>query len=131
MCDHGNIQRRSGNCGGVHRKPIHECDRMCSGGPSASVKLYPDIPGEFSGGCEYLTCFQAGLGYKVPSGRLGRHGPEIEMLYAQGTAWLNGEPDFGTNDQGAAVRKTGTWLGFLIGSEERRTNRKWSRSTSM
>ena len=87
------IERRNGDWGVVLRQPIYERDRMNPVDPSTSVTLDPAVLGEFRDGYKHLAYFQEGLGYTVKRDMPVPRSPEVDALYAQGAAWLKGEPD--------------------------------------
>jgi hypothetical protein len=83
--------RRSGRWGLVRRQPIYEKDRIDPVEPGARVALDPELLGRFPEGYRHLGYLQSQLGYDVKrSGMPGLKGPEVEKLYAEGRAWLEG-----------------------------------------
>jgi hypothetical protein len=83
--------RRSGRWGLVRRQPIYEKDRIDPVEPGARVTLDPELLGRFPEGYRHLGYLQSQLGYDVKqSGMPGLKGPEVEKLYAEGRAWLEG-----------------------------------------
>ncbi len=83
--------RRAGRWGLVRRQPIYEKDRIDPVEPGARVRLDPELLGRFPEGYRHLGYLQSQLGYDVKqSGMPGLKGPEVEKLYAEGRAWLEG-----------------------------------------
>ena len=87
------IERRNNKWVVVLRQPIYERDRMIPLNTSQSLELDQEVLKSFPVGYQHLAYFQQGLGYNVKRDMPGLTGPEVEALYAQGAAWLNGEPD--------------------------------------
>ena len=87
------IDFRDGKWGVVLRQPIYERDRMTPLDSFQSVSLDMDILSSYPIGYQHLAYFQQGLGYDVKRDMPGLVGPEVQALYAQGEAWLQGEPD--------------------------------------
>jgi hypothetical protein len=87
------IERRNGKWGVHLRQPIYERDRMTPLSPAQSVELDPKILARYPEGYQHLAYFQQGLGYKIKTDMPGLTGDRVEALYAQGAAWLRGEPD--------------------------------------
>lgn len=84
-------EKRSGRWGMVRRQPIYEKDRMDAVDPEAQLRLDATLLQQFPEGYRHLAYLQTKIGYKVAKGGLpGLKGPEIEKLYAEGTAWLGG-----------------------------------------
>ena len=78
------------NWGIVRRQPIYEKDRMDPLDPSESLKLDPDLLGSIPEGYRHLGYLQSRLGFSVKRDLPQLKGPEVEKLYRQGQAWLNG-----------------------------------------
>jgi hypothetical protein len=74
----------------VRRQPIYEKDRMDPLDPSASLKLDPDLLGSIPEGYRHLGYLQSRLGFSVKRDLPMLKGPEVQKLYRQGQAWLNG-----------------------------------------
>jgi hypothetical protein len=74
----------------VRRQPIYEKDRMDPVDPSASLKLDPDLLGSIPYGYRHLGYLQSRLGFKVKRDLPQLTGAEVEQLYRQGRAWLDG-----------------------------------------
>ncbi|MGI9379149.1 MAG: nuclear transport factor 2 family protein [Methyloligellaceae bacterium] len=87
------IERRDDNWGVVLRQPIYERDRMTPLYPTNSLELDPAILSQYPDGYQHLAYFQQGLGYDVKRDMPGLTGDTVKALYAQGAAWLRGEPD--------------------------------------
>ena len=54
--------------------------------------LDPAVLERFPEGYRHLAYLQHGIGYPVKTDMPGIIGPEVERLYADGAAWLRGEP---------------------------------------
>lgn len=83
------FERREGRWGLVLRQPIYEKDRLDPVDPSASVALDADLLARFPEGYRHLAYLQTQAGYAVKADMPGLEGPEVEELYARGTAWLS------------------------------------------
>lgn len=84
-------EKRAGRWGMVRRQPIYEKDRMDVVSPGASLQLDAALLQQFPEGYRHLAYLQTRIGYKVARvGLPGLKGPEVERLYADGAAWLNG-----------------------------------------
>jgi SnoaL-like domain len=86
------IERRDGRWGLVLRQPIYERDRLDPVEPGAVLHLDPAVLGAFPEGYRHLAYLQVGIGYEVKTDMPGLTGPEVEQLYADGAAWLEGRP---------------------------------------
>ncbi len=84
-------ERRKGGWGLCLRQPIYEKDRMDPVDPASTVKLDPDLLGQFPTGYRHLAYLQSSIGYLVKKDMPGLKGAEVERLYATGTAWLEGK----------------------------------------
>ena len=85
------FEKRAGKWGLVRRQPIYEKDRMDSVEPGANLKLDPAVLGRFPEGYKHLAYLQTQVGYKVKEqGMPGLKGPEVQKLYEEGAAWLEG-----------------------------------------
>jgi len=84
------FEYRSGKWAIVRRQPIYEKDRLDVVIPSAALKLDDAILATFPEGYRHLAYLQSKNGFTVKLGLPGLRGPEVEKLYAEGKAWLNG-----------------------------------------
>ena len=85
------LEKRDGRWGFVRRQPIYEKDRLDPVDPKASIELDPALLNRFPEGYRHLAYLQTQVGYKVKEqGMPGLKGPEVEKLYAEGKAWLEG-----------------------------------------
>ena len=76
----------------MRRQPIYEIDRMDPVDPAASLRLDAAVLGAYPEGYQHLAYLQRGLGFDVKAGLPERTGAAVEQLYAQGRAWLGGDP---------------------------------------
>ena len=80
----------------VRRQPIYEKDRMDPVDTNAKLDLDPELLARFPPGYRHLAYLQTQIGYEVKqSGMPGLTGPEVERLYDQGKAWLDGAESAG------------------------------------
>lgn len=84
--------RRDGRWGLVLRQPIYERDRLDPVDPSTAPVLDRERLARYPIGYRHLAYLQEGIGYAVKADMPGLGGPEVERLYADGAAWLAGEP---------------------------------------
>lgn len=85
------FEKRHGNWGMVRRQPIYEKDRLDVVEPNVTLCLDRDLLLSFPVGYQHLGYVQSQLGYKVKrTGMPGIKGPEVEKLYSEGKAWLEG-----------------------------------------
>jgi SnoaL-like domain len=84
------VADRSGGWGMVLRQPIYEKDRLDPIDPAATLELDPELLGRFPAGYRHLAYVQTGLGFDVKRDMPGLVGPEVELLYGRGAAWLAG-----------------------------------------
>ncbi len=84
------LERRDGRWGLVLRQPIYERDRLDPVDPAASLQLDGELLGRFPEGYRHLAYLQTRIGYEVKRDMPGLIGPEVEQLYADGAAWLEG-----------------------------------------
>ena len=84
------FEKRAGRWAIVRRQPIYEKDRMDPVDPSARLKLDPDLLGSIPEGYRHLGYLQSKLGFKVKRDLPQLKGAEVEKLYRQGRAWLDG-----------------------------------------
>jgi SnoaL-like domain len=80
----------SGGWGIVLRQPIYEKDRLDPIDPAATLELAPELLERFPAGYRHLAYVQTGLGFDVKRDMPGLVGPEVELLYGRGAAWLAG-----------------------------------------
>lgn len=93
------FERREGRWGMVRRQPIYEKDRLDVVSPNETLKLDQELLDSFPEGYRHLAYLQTQVGYNVKkSGMAGLKGPEVEKLYAEGRAWLEGAPTPGRPD---------------------------------
>jgi hypothetical protein len=86
------LERRDGRWGIVLRQPIYEKDRLDPIDPSAKLKLDDELLSQFPDGYRHLAYVQTAAGFDVKRDMPGLVGPEVELLYRRGAAWLDGEP---------------------------------------
>jgi hypothetical protein len=86
------VERRDGRWGIVLRQPIYEKDRLDPVDPAAGLELDRELLERFPAGYRHLAYLQTQNGFTVKSDMPGLKGPEVEALYARGSAWLAGEP---------------------------------------
>jgi len=86
------LERRDGRWGIVLRQPIYEKDRLDPVDPSAKLKLDDELLSQFPDGYRHLAYVQTAAGFDVKRDMPGLIGPEVELLYRRGAAWLDGEP---------------------------------------
>jgi SnoaL-like domain len=86
------LERRTGRWGIVLRQPIYEKDRLDPIDPSAKLKLDDELLSQFPDGYRHLGYVQTAAGFDVKRDMPGLVGPEVELLYRRGAAWLDGEP---------------------------------------
>ena len=85
------FEKREGQWGMVRRQPIYEKDRMDPVDPGAELRLDSEILKGFPAGYQHLAYLQSQIGYNVAKGGLpALTGPEIDKLYSEGAAWLEG-----------------------------------------
>ena len=83
--------KREGRWAIVLRQPIYEKDRMDPVTPGAVIELDQELLNRYPEGYRYLAYLQVQAGYPVKTDMPGLRGPEVEALYARGSAWLAGE----------------------------------------
>jgi SnoaL-like domain len=86
------LERRDGRWGIVLRQPIYEKDRLDPVDPSAKLKLDDELLSQFPDGYRHLGYVQTAAGFDVKRDMPGLIGPQVELLYRRGAAWLGGEP---------------------------------------
>jgi hypothetical protein len=86
------LARRDGRWGIVRRQPIYEKDRLDVIDPAAKLELDSGKLATFPAGYRHLGYVQEAQGQQVLRGLPGLRGPEVELLYREGSAWLAGSP---------------------------------------
>jgi hypothetical protein len=86
------VDKREGRWALVLRRHIYEKDRIDPVDPAAKLSLDPALLARFPEGYRHLAYLQSRVGYTVKNDLPGLEGPALEALYAQGAAWLRGEP---------------------------------------
>ncbi len=86
------FQKREGRWAIVRRQPIYEKDRLDPVDPAAVLHLDQQWLACYPEGYRHLAYVQAHNGFRVKNGLPGLHGPEVDLLYAEGRAWLQGSP---------------------------------------
>lgn len=86
------FEARDGRWAIVLRQPIYEKDRLDPVDPAAALTLDAGVLDRFPAGYRHLGYLQAQLGFTVKPDMPGLRGPEVERLYADGAAWLDGQP---------------------------------------
>lgn len=84
--------KREGRWAIVRRQPIYEKDRLDAVTPGAALNLDASLLARFPEGYKHLAYLQTKAGFDVKRGLPGVRGPEVEQLYAEGRAWLEGAP---------------------------------------
>ncbi len=84
------LERRQGRWGIVRRQPIYEKDRLDVIDPAASLEIDAGKLATFPYGYRFLGYVQEEQGQPVFRGQPGLRGPEVELLYREGTDWLAG-----------------------------------------
>jgi len=84
------FEKRAGRWAIVRRQPIYEKDRLDPVAPGAPLELDRDLLSRFPEGYRHLGYLQSKAGFKVRLGLPGLRGPEVQRLYAEGRAWLDG-----------------------------------------
>lgn len=88
--------KRGGRWAIVRRQPIYEKDRLDPVSPGADLVLDEKLLAGFPEGYRHLAYLQTKAGFNVKLGLPGLRGPEVQTLYAEGRAWLDGSPTAGT-----------------------------------
>jgi len=86
------FEKRGGRWAIVRRQPIYEKDRLDPVDPAAALHLDRAVLATFPEGYRHLGYLQHRNGFTVKIGLPGLRGPEVQKLYAEGTAWLAGSP---------------------------------------
>jgi hypothetical protein len=84
------FEKRAGRWAIVRRQPIYEKDRLDPVDRAARLDLDRDLLRRFPEGYRHLAYLQTKAGFNVRLGLPGLRGPEVEKLYAEGRAWLEG-----------------------------------------
>jgi hypothetical protein len=84
------FENRTGRWGIVRRQPIYEKDRMDPVDPSVRIKLDANLLGSIPEGYRHLGYLQSKLGFQVKRDLPQLKGAEVQKLYRQGRAWLDG-----------------------------------------
>jgi hypothetical protein len=84
------FEKRNGRWAIVRRQPIYEKDRLDPVDPSAVLRLDAELLARYPEGYRHLAYLQLKNGFSVKAGLPGLRGPEVEKLYAEGRAWLEG-----------------------------------------
>jgi len=84
------FENRAGRWAIVRRQPIYEKDRLDPLDPAARLQLDAALLARFPEGYRHLAYLQTRLGFQVKPDMPQLRGPEVERLYAQGRAWLEG-----------------------------------------
>ena len=84
------FEKRAGRWAIVRRQPIYEKDRMDPVDPAVRIKLDPDLLGSIPEGYRHLGYLQSKLGFQIKRDLPQLKGAEVEKLYRQGRAWLDG-----------------------------------------
>jgi len=84
------VERRDGRWAIVRRQPIYEQDRLDPVEPGARLELDERRLAEYPHGYRHLAYLQREAGFTVMKGLPGLRGPEVELLYREGEAWLAG-----------------------------------------
>jgi SnoaL-like domain len=86
------FEKRGGRWGLVLRQPIYEKDRIDPVDPAAKLQLDQSVLNRFPEGYCHLAYLQTNAGFRVKPDMPGLKGPDVEVLYARGKAWLSGAP---------------------------------------
>jgi hypothetical protein len=86
------FDKRDGRWVIVLRQPIYEKDRLDPVTPGENVKLDAELLRRYPEGYRHLAYLQVQAGYQVKANLPGLRGPEVDALYARGSAWLAGDP---------------------------------------
>ena len=82
------FDKRVDRWGLVLRQPIYEKDRLDPVDPAAKLALDADLLARFPEGYRHLAYLQTRIGYTVKPDMPGLTGPEVDALYAAGSAYL-------------------------------------------
>jgi hypothetical protein len=84
------LEWRDGRWAIVRRQPVYESDRIDPVDPAATLKLDPDLLATYPQGYRHLGYLQEQNGMTVLRGLPGLRGEAVELLYREGTGWLDG-----------------------------------------
>jgi SnoaL-like domain len=84
------LEKRAGRWGIVLRRHTYEKDRIDPVEPGVPLTLDAALLAQFPEGYRHLAYLQTKVGYDVKRDLPGLDGPELDALYAQGRAWLDG-----------------------------------------
>ena len=90
------LEKRDGRWGIVRRQPIYEKDRMDPVDRAPRLSLDERVLKSFPEGYRHLAYLQSSIGFKVKGDLPGLRGPAVDLLYAEGAAWLAGSATAGT-----------------------------------
>ena len=82
--------KRKRRWGLVRRQPIYDKYRLYLVVPGTKLRLDTNLLELFPEGYRHLGYLQTKAGFNVRLGLPGLRGPEVETLYAEGKAWLDG-----------------------------------------
>jgi len=85
------FEKRDGRWGLVLKRLVYEKDRLDPVDPAAKLSLDQNLLNSFPEGYRHLAYLQSKIGYKVKTDMPGLEGPDLDVLYEQGTRWLNGQ----------------------------------------
>jgi len=86
------FEKRAGRWAIVLRRLTYEKDRMDVVTPGARLVLDTARLAALPAGYRHLAYLQTALGFDVKMDLPGLRGPEVDRLYARGSAWLAGAP---------------------------------------
>jgi hypothetical protein len=86
------FEKRAGRWAIVRRQPIYEKDRLDPVDSLAVLTLDSEWLARYPEGYRHLAYLQFKNGFQVKNGLPGMRGPEVEKLYSDGKAWLEGSP---------------------------------------
>ena len=84
------FDQRAGRWAIVRRQPIYEKDRLDPVEPGTRLSLDAALLARFPDGYKHLGYLQTKAGFDVRLGLPGLRGPEVQKLYTEGAAWLEG-----------------------------------------
>ena len=86
------LERRNGKWGIILRQPIYERDRIDPVVPGTVPVLDTELLEQFPQGYRHLAYVQSRVGFPVKRNLPGLRGPEVDVVYQRGAAWLEGRP---------------------------------------